>query len=61
MNAVYVLRVSFDEWVASQADVSNDDVSNVVAWIKHLMAVSDRGTLELVYDRSLASLADIVC
>jgi hypothetical protein len=61
MNDVYVLRVSFDEWVASQADVSNDDVANVVAWIKHLISVSDVGTLELVFDRSLASLADIVC
>jgi hypothetical protein len=58
---VYGLRVSFDEWVASQPDVSNDDVANVVAWIKHLIAISDRGTLELVYGRSLASLADIVC
>jgi hypothetical protein len=61
MNDVYVLRVSFDEWVASQAVVSDDDVSNVVAWIKHLMATDEVGVLELVYDRSLASLADIVC
>lgn len=60
MNSVYVLRLSFDEWAASQGELSNDDVANVCQWLKHLVAVADRGVLELVYDRSLASLADIV-
>lgn len=60
MNSLYVLRLSFDEWAGGQGDLPNDDVSNVCAWLKHLVAVADRGVLELVYDRSLASLADIV-
>lgn len=60
MNALYVLRLSFDEWASGQGELSNDDVANVCAWLKHLVTVCDRGVLELVYDRSLASLADIV-
>ena len=60
MNSLYVLRLSFDEWAGSQGELSNDDIANVCQWLKHLVAVSDRGVLELAYDRSLASLADIV-
>ena len=60
MNSLYVLRLSFDEWAGSQGELSNDDVSNVCAWLKHLVAVSDRGVLDLATRVSLATLADIV-
>ena len=60
MNGVYVLRLSFDEWAGSQVELSNDDVANVCQWLKHLVAVSDRGVLDLATSVSLASLADIV-
>ena len=60
MNAIYVLRLSFDEWAASQGELSNDDVANVCQWLKHLVAVADRGVLEFATSVSLATLADIV-
>jgi len=59
--SVYGLRVSFDEWVGSQAGVSNDDVANVCEWLKHLVASSDHQVIEWATSCSLAKLVDIVC
>ena len=41
MNSVYVLRESFDEWVAGAGDISRSDRANVVSWLDTLAADSE--------------------
>jgi len=57
---VYGLRVSFDEWVGSQGDLSNDDHVNVGQWVKY-MNVKYSQAFEDFADWSIDDLVALVC
>ena len=59
MNSVYVLRLSFDEWVGGQGDLSENDRVNVVSWLDTLTADSD--IWAIVAGMPIYDLVALVC
>jgi hypothetical protein len=57
----YPYRLSFDEWVGSQGDLSNNDHANVAKWLRDVRESGEASKLFAIEFLSVDQLVDIVC